>query len=338
MQQLQPTGLVLFVGLLATFTGQSSGQPALGEIYRLNGLQSDLQMDTFRHVGKLMNDQYRRLDRRLKAIGSRIRRAERDLGVDSPPDEPLGGPAFPNIPDEGPNNIGNRPGNIPDKPVPSPPPVGQIARTCDEIYRMGYRNDNEYVIDPDGQGLRTVPEFNVRCELSRGEGVTIVGHNYETEPVFVSGYEQPGSFQLQIRYTNADFEQLEALTQASASCEQYIKIVCMGAVLFRAQLRRGHRDYGWWIARDGTRMMSWGGVPSSPDSGQCACDLDGSCVNSHFKCNCDSNNKFWSEDSGFLTDKRYLPVRMVYLGDTGGTKEKSWLTLGELRCKGFSGE
>ena len=95
-----PAGLMLFWGALATFTGQCRGQPALGEIYRLNGLQSDIQMDMFRYVGDLMEEQYRSLDRRLRGIGSRIRRAERDLGVNSPPDEPSGGPAFPNIPGE----------------------------------------------------------------------------------------------------------------------------------------------------------------------------------------------------------------------------------------------
>ena len=56
-------------------------------------------------------------------------------------------------------------------------------------------------------------------------GVTIIGHNYDDEAVSVSGYEPPGSFQLQLRYNNANFEQLEALTKVSQTCEQYIKVL-----------------------------------------------------------------------------------------------------------------
>ncbi|XP_033632079.1 contactin-associated protein-like 2 [Asterias rubens] len=338
---MQCTLLTLMVGFLACLTRPTCSQPALGEIYRLKGLQSDILMDTFRFIEDRMSSNHRRLGRRLNSIDSSIRGMETTFGIESPetegeaePDVPV----FPVIPDEEPNNIGGRPGLKPDIPAPELPPIGQIARSCDEIYRMGFRNDNDYVIDPDGPGRGTAPEFNVRCELSRGQGVTIIGHNYDDEAVSVSGYEPPGSFQLQLRYNNANFEQLEALTKVSQTCEQYIKIVCLSAVLFRGQVKSEQRDYGWWIARDGTRMMSWGGVESSTDSGQCACDLDDTCVNKNFKCNCDSNNKFRTEDSGFLTDKEYLPVRMVYLGDTGGRKEQSWLTLGKFMCKGYAPE
>lgn len=50
-------------------------------------------------------------------------------------------------------------------------------------------------------------------------------------------------------------------------------------------------------------------------------------------CNCDSNPKNYAVDEGLITDKPYLPVTDVCLGDTGSKKEEGYVTLGPLRCQ-----
>jgi hypothetical protein len=51
-------------------------------------------------------------------------------------------------------------------------------------------------------------------------------------------------------------------------------------------------------------------------------------------CNCDKNDHTWRQDSGYLTDKSTLPVTELRFGDTGGTREQGYHTLGKLRCWG----
>ena len=65
-------------------------------------------------------------------------------------------------------------------------------------------------------------------------------------------------------------------------------------------------------------MNYWGG--GDPDSSGCACDLDKSCVDPDFVCNCDKNDNVLREDSGYLTSKDDLPMFGFYAGDTGTNK------------------
>ena len=51
-------------------------------------------------------------------------------------------------------------------------------------------------------------------------------------------------------------------------------------------------------------------------------------------CNCDTNDDMWRHDSGFVTDKRRLPLTEVRLGDTGGADEEGKYTIGPVQCWG----
>ena len=88
---------------------------------------------------------------------------------------------------------------------------------------------------------------------------------------------------------------------------------------------------GWWVSRDSTKMTYWGGA--SPGSGKCACGMTNSCA-ANGRCNCDANDDVWREDSGLLTDKTKLPVKQLRFGDTGGSDEKGYHTLGKFKCYG----
>ena len=90
----------------------------------------------------------------------------------------------------------------------------------------------------------------------------------------------------------------------------------------------------WWVSRDSTKMTYWGGA--SPGSGKCACGMTNSCADPSHPCNCDKNDNVWREDSGLLTDKASLPVKQLKFGDTTGSAEEGYHTLGKLKCYGIA--
>ena len=156
--------------------------------------------------------------------------------------------------------------------------------------------------------------------------MTVISHDSESR-TFVSGYENRGSYSRDIRYTGASLSQLASLTRVSSQCEQFIKYECHASVIFRWAS-------AWWVSRDSAKMTYWGGA--SPGSGKCACGMANSCADSRYGCNCDKNDFVWREDSGLLTDKTKLPVKQLRFGDTGGSSEQGYHTLGKMKCFGIA--
>ena len=87
------------------------------------------------------------------------------------------------------------------------------------------------------------------------------------------------------------------------------------------------------MSRDSSKMTHWGGASGS---GKCACGMTNSCADPSYGCNCDKNDRVWREDSGLLTDKTHLPVKHLRFGDTGGSREQGYHTLGRLKCYGIA--
>ena len=183
-----------------------------------------------------------------------------------------------------------------------------------------------YVIDPDGEG--GVPPYNVTCDMTNknGVGVTVVSHDSE-DRTLVDGFEAPGSYSRDIKYTKASLSQLASLTTVSLFCKQFIQYECRNSLMFRD-------NTAWWVSRDSIDMNYWGGAPAG--SGKCACRIDDSCAEPHYHCNCDANNDEWNEDSGLLTDKIHLPVKQLRFGDTGSYEEMGYHTLGKFKCYGIA--
>ena len=130
--------------------------------------------------------------------------------------------------------------------------------------------------------------------------------------------------ELTIKY-KISMEQIVAIMNESKSCEQFIKFEYYDVRLFE-------KSSEWWVSRQGLRMNYWGGA--AVDSRKCACGMTNSCAGG-FKCNCDKNDFTWREDSGYLTDKKTLPVNKLRFGDTGShIYEKGHHTFGKLRCWG----
>ena len=181
-----------------------------------------------------------------------------------------------------------------------------------------------YVIDPDGE--RGEKPFRVYCDMTdeNGVGVTIVSHDSEKRSL-VKGCEPKGCFVKNVSYTPVSLKQLAALENVSLHCEQFIKFECRGDIEFIED------KSAWWVSREGKPMYYWGGA--FPNSGRCACGMDGSCEDGGL-CNCkNAQSKLgWREDEGLLTDKASLPVIQLRFGDVGDSKEDGFYTLGRFKC------
>ena len=200
-----------------------------------------------------------------------------------------------------------------------------IITSCSVIRKHVSSANGNYVIDPDGDG--GLAPFTVYCDMSdlNGVGVTVISHDSESRTL-VYGHKSAGSYSRDVHYTGASLSQLASLTSVSSHCEQFIQYECYHSRL----LRDGN---GWWVARDSTKMMYWGGA--RPGSGKCACGMTKSCAESRYGCNCDKNDNVWRNDWGLLTDKSYLPIRQLRFGDTGyKSSNKGYHTLGKLKCYG----
>ena len=205
--------------------------------------------------------------------------------------------------------------------------ITPVVTSCSEIKKYVTSASGNYVIDPDGEG--GLAPFTVFCDMTdkSGVGVTVISHDSESR-THVKGCEEQGSYSREIHYKGASLSQLASLTRVSSQCKQFIKYECYGSGLWF------NNPYGWWVSRDSAKMTYWGGA--SPGSGKCACGMSNSCADSSKVCNCDKNDDIWREDSGLLTDKTKLPVKQLRFGDTSGTNEQGYHTLGKLRCFGIA--
>ena len=201
-----------------------------------------------------------------------------------------------------------------------------IPKSCSDLKNLNSRaQQRNYTIDPDGDG--GLKPFMVYCDMfdKNGVGVTVISHDSERRTL-VRGYEGKGSYSRDIHYTGASLSQLTSLTRVSSHCEQFIKYEC-----YHSHLWFNNESYGWWVSRDSTQMTYWGGASQN---GKCACGMNNSCADSIYGCNCDVNDYVWREDSGLLTDKSHLPVKLLRFGDTGNSSEQGYYTLGKLKCYG----
>ena len=197
----------------------------------------------------------------------------------------------------------------------------KYPETCSRVKANISDVSGDYVIDPDD--LQGEAPFTIYCDMigQGGVGVTVVSHDSENR-THVNGFEGAGSYSRDINYIGSSPSQLEGLAEASKYCRQFIKYECYSSkLLFGAE--------GFWMSRNGVKMTYWGGATYG--SG-CACGMTNSCAKPSRLCNCDKNDNTWREDSGFLTDKSHLPVSQLSFGDTGGSNEEGYHTLGKLEC------
>nr|XP_039248885.1 contactin-associated protein-like 5 [Styela clava] len=165
--------------------------------------------------------------------------------------------------------------------------------------------------------------YQVWCEFGFGPAITKVSHD-STKEFSIPACEDRGCYSKVPRYDLAKDKILKIMEQ-SGRCRQYIKYRCQGSMILR-------EIDAWWVSREGEKMIYWGGATSMRNK-YCACGETGECINNSYKCNCDNNSgNIMTQDEGYLTDKKTLPVKEMRFGDLGHNNEHGWHTLGKLEC------
>ncbi|EFX62126.1 hypothetical protein DAPPUDRAFT_19082, partial [Daphnia pulex] len=70
-----------------------------------------------------------------------------------------------------------------------------------------------------------------------------------------------------------------------------------------------------WNDKDGNDKFFWAGANTNVHT--CLCGIDGNCVESFTKCNCDSAAPEQLADSGVINDKEILPVTRLISAELG---------------------
>ncbi|XP_032688940.1 neurexin-4 isoform X2 [Odontomachus brunneus] len=206
--------------------------------------------------------------------------------------------------------------------------------SCDAYKNMNAVNQRADIkIDVDGSG--PLKPFPVVCEFfADGRVRTVLRHSNKQETP-IDGFDEPGSFIQDIVY-DADLDQIEALLNRSTNCMQYIIYKCKRSKLFNSPVPQGEyfRPNSWWVSRQNQKMDYWG--DALPGSRKCECGIIGNCVDPTKWCNCDANLESWQEDSGYIMEKEYLPVKQLRFGDTGTPvdEKEGRYRLGPLICEG----
>ncbi|EFX87112.1 hypothetical protein DAPPUDRAFT_312655 [Daphnia pulex] len=179
-----------------------------------------------------------------------------------------------------------------------------------------------YWIDPDGQGVGDAPIY-VYCDMAKGS--TAIPHDSESA-MDVGHCADPGCYSRTMNY-NASSRQMSALAELSAECHQSIKYDCNFAPLELNTI-----TYAWWNDRNGNAKTFWAG--DNTDVHTCQCGLDGNCVDSSSKCNCDSAAPVQLTDDGVIADKEVLPVTRLNYGRTQLETSSGIHQLGRFECTG----
>ncbi|XP_041849072.1 contactin-associated protein-like 4 isoform X2 [Melanotaenia boesemani] len=195
-----------------------------------------------------------------------------------------------------------------------------------EAYKHKGNTSGYFYIDVDGSG--PIKPQLIYCNMTENTWMVIQHNNTELTRVRPS----PGVNQhlVYFDYPSGE-EQLLAVIDQSEHCQQELSYHCRKSHLFNTQ---EGSPFSWWLGgpSPGRVQTYWGGA--HPDSQQCACGLQGNCVDPNHYCNCDADSMEWTEDSGLLTHKGSLPVRSLVLGDIQRPGSEAAYRVGSLRCHG----
>ncbi|XP_046645819.1 uncharacterized protein LOC124336165 [Daphnia pulicaria] len=200
-----------------------------------------------------------------------------------------------------------------------------IPRTCRELRAADPSlSSGMHWIDPDGQGVGDDPIY-VYCDMTSGS--TSILHDSESS-LNVGHCADAGCYSRSINY-NSSMGQIKALMELSTECHQSIRYDCN-----YAPFESNGVAYSWWNDREGNAQYFWAG--SNTDGiHTCQCGIDGNCVDSAVKCNCDALAPLQLVDDGVITNKNVLPVTRLNFGRTQLETSSGVHTLGRLVCTGL---
>ncbi|KAK2822754.1 hypothetical protein Q5P01_022819 [Channa striata] len=196
-----------------------------------------------------------------------------------------------------------------------------------EAYKHNGNTSGHFYIDVDGSG--PIRPQRVYCNMTEENTWMVLQHN-NTELTRVRPF--PGVNQHLVHFDySTDEEQLLAAIRQSEHCEQELSYHCRKSRLLNTP---EGSPFTWWLGGPGSGQLQlyWGGA--QPGSQQCACGLQGDCVDPQHYCNCDADRLEWTEDSGLLVHKESLPLRSLVLGDVQRPGSEAAYRVGPLRCHG----
>ncbi|KAE8290556.1 Contactin-associated protein-like 4 Cell recognition molecule Caspr4 Precursor [Larimichthys crocea] len=196
-----------------------------------------------------------------------------------------------------------------------------------EAYKHNGNTSGHFYIDVDGSG--PIKPQLVYCNMTEENTWMVIQHN-NTELTRVRPSSGLNPHSVHFDYPTEE-EQLLAVISQSEHCEQELSYHCRKSRLLNTP---EGSPFSWWLGGPGPGRVQtyWGG--SQPGSQQCACGLQGDCVDPQHYCNCDADRMEWAEDSGLLTHKESLPVRSLVLGDIQRPGSEAAYRVGPLRCHG----
>ncbi|XP_047446581.1 contactin-associated protein-like 4 isoform X2 [Mugil cephalus] len=196
-----------------------------------------------------------------------------------------------------------------------------------EAYKHNGNTSGHFYIDVDGSG--PIKPQLVYCNMTEENTWMMIQHN-NTELTRVRPSPGVNQHSVHFDYSSAD-EQLLAVIGQSEHCEQELSYHCRKSRLLNSL---EGSPFTWWLGGPGPGRVQnyWGGA--QPGSQQCACGLQGDCVDLQHYCNCDADRMEWTEDSGLVTHKENLPVRSLVLGDIQRPESEAAYRVGPLRCHG----
>uniref|UniRef100_A0A8C5NHN6 Contactin-associated protein-like 4 n=1 Tax=Gouania willdenowi TaxID=441366 RepID=A0A8C5NHN6_GOUWI len=196
-----------------------------------------------------------------------------------------------------------------------------------EAYKHNGNTSGHFYIDVDGSG--PIQPQQVYCNMTEERTWMVIQHN-NTGLTRVQPSHGVSQLSVHFDYASQEEQLLAAISQ-SEHCEQELSYQCRMSRLLNAL---EGSPFSWWLGGPGQGRVQtyWGGA--QPGSQQCACGLQGDCVDPEHYCNCDADRDEWTEDSGPLTHKESLPVRSLVLGDVHRPGSEAAYRVGPLRCHG----
>ncbi|XP_030607295.1 contactin-associated protein-like 4 isoform X2 [Archocentrus centrarchus] len=202
-----------------------------------------------------------------------------------------------------------------------------VYRQSCEAYKHSGNTSGHFYIDVDGSG--PIKPQLVYCNMTEEKTWMVIQHN-NTELTRLR--PSPGVNQYSVHFDySSEEEQLFAAISQSEHCKQELSYHCKKSRLLNTP---EGSPLSWWVGGPGGGRVQtyWGGA--QPGSQQCACGLQGDCVDLQHYCNCDADRMEWTEDSGLLTHKESLPVRSLVLGDIQRPGSEAAYRVGPLQCHG----
>ncbi|KAJ8380943.1 hypothetical protein SKAU_G00017210 [Synaphobranchus kaupii] len=193
-----------------------------------------------------------------------------------------------------------------------------------EAYKHRGNTSGFYHIDVDGSGALG-PQL-VFCNMT-DKAWTVIPHN-NTERIKIKSYKGTNHHFAYFNYT-VHTEQLGAIINQAEQCEQEFTYYCKQSQLLNSP---DGALFSWWVGRRDKAQTYWnGGVAGSR---KCSCGLLENCFQPDRYCNCETDGKEWTNDSGLLSFKEHLPITKIAFGDLNRTGSEAAFKVGHLQCHG----